>query len=254
MRRINAWWFGAPWMTSYQRVLVREVGSDGRRVARRASSRAPARGRGPACFLGRRRAFPRAYQIFGPGLLGFLALIGRKDLRVGSAEAPRSRNLIVVGCSCFLTRCRHLLLMKYQWYRPYFLYPAFGASALGLAANRRAPLRTAAGGEAGADSVSRYGSPSLPSFLVSGVACRIALRRDPRNRQLAAMPPCADRYRIADVRDGVENGDGQQGARQVQGRGRAFGTQDPPQSADARDVKAAKLSHLVLEAAIDGIR
>lgn len=115
---LNTWQFGAPWITPYQAVLVREGG----RMTTASHGRlfnVPLLQGFRHLVVGADGAFA-AFPLFGPGLLG-LAVLARR------------RSLLAIALLLFCT-LQAILLMKYDWYRSYFLYPAFGGSAVGLAA------------------------------------------------------------------------------------------------------------------------
>lgn len=160
---LNSWLFGAPWTTSYHRVLVREAGA--------LTTAAHTRLFNVPFGEGLRRivlapdgAF-RTFPLLGPGLAGLLAV------------AVRRRALaLAVLLFCVLPM---LVFAKYDWYRPHFLYPVYGASALGLAGilglvfdRVDVPVL--------ARPLPRWTLPALAVLLVALAAVARATRPDPR--------------------------------------------------------------------------
>lgn len=115
---LNTWLFGAPWVTSYHRVIVREAGVMGTAAHTRLFNVPFARGleRILTASDGAFRSFP----LLGPGLLSLAALM-------------RTRRALALAVVLFVA-LPVLAYAKYDWYRPHFLYPAYGAGAVGLAA------------------------------------------------------------------------------------------------------------------------
>ncbi len=115
---LNTYLFGAPWISSYQRVLVREGG-----VVKTASHvrlfTVPMRDGLNRIVFGADGAF-HSFPLLLPGLAGIVAVALRK----------RALALALVLFAVLPA----LAFAKYEWYRPNFLYPVFGASAIGLAA------------------------------------------------------------------------------------------------------------------------
>lgn len=161
----NTWMFGVPWVTTYQRVLVREAG-----VLKVASHTrlftVPFLKGIERIVLGDDGGF-RTFLPLAPGLVGtFVLLFKRRALAIA---------LLLFAVLPLL------VFAKYHWYRPHFLYPVYGASAVGLAAlaNLLVPKR--------------WGSIPLPALRIprfawalcllaiigSSVAVHAAHRRDP---------------------------------------------------------------------------
>jgi hypothetical protein len=114
---LNTVLFGAPWVTSYHRVIVREDGVMKTAAHTRLFNVEFARGLA-RIVTGADGAF-RSFPLLAPGLAGALALGWRRR---------------ALGASVLLFALLPMLAYaKYDWYRPHFLYPSYGASALGLA-------------------------------------------------------------------------------------------------------------------------
>jgi hypothetical protein len=115
---LNTYMFGAPWITSYQAVLVREHGQQ--KVATHTDLfNVPWDAGFRTALTGPNGAFA-SFPLLAPGLLALPVLAWR-----------RWRLALAILLFCTLPT---LLLMKYTWFRPHFLYAIFGASTLGLAA------------------------------------------------------------------------------------------------------------------------
>lgn len=115
---LNAWMFGAPWITSYQRVIVREGGAMTVASHSRLFNVPMAGGLrreilGPDGIL-------QAYPLLYAALPGLLVLV-------------RRRRAMLVAMVLF-SALPVLTFAKYDWYRPHFLYPVFGGAMIGLAA------------------------------------------------------------------------------------------------------------------------
>lgn len=114
---LNTWMFGAPWITSYQSVLVRENGVPTTASHTRLFNVPFATGL-RRIVLGKDGAFA-SFPLLAPGLLGLFA-------------SARTRRSWAVGL--LLAALLPLLaFVTYDWYRPHFLYPVYGLSAMGLA-------------------------------------------------------------------------------------------------------------------------
>jgi hypothetical protein len=115
---LNTYMFGAPWITSYQSVLVREEG-----VMKTASHsrlfNVPWKAGFNRIVFGADGVF-KTFPIMIPGCVGILALALR-----------RWATSLALVLFCLLPS---ILFLKYDWYRPHFLYPLFGVGAVGLAA------------------------------------------------------------------------------------------------------------------------
>ncbi len=114
---LNHWLFGAPWITSYHRVIVREAG-EMRTAAHTRLFNVP-------FFTGLSRivtaadgAF-RSFPLLAPGLAGAMVLARRRPLLASAVVLSIALPVVAYA--------------KYDWYRPHFLYPSYGAAALGLA-------------------------------------------------------------------------------------------------------------------------
>lgn len=114
----NAWVFGRPWLTTYQQVIVREAG-----VMKVASHtrlfNVPFWQGLERIVFGKDGGF-RTFLPLLPGLVGALVIVVK-------------RRAVGVGLVLFAV-LPMLVFAKYDWYRPHFLYPVYGASAMGLAA------------------------------------------------------------------------------------------------------------------------
>lgn len=166
---LNTWQFGAPWTTSYQRVIVRENG-----VAKTASH---ARLFNVPFLDGMRRILfgadggPRTFPLLVPGLVGLVVLMFR-------------RRLVAAGLLLFCV-LPLLAFAKYDWYRAHFLYPVYGVGAVGLAAllgfvPRFAPQENAPVARPSRTVRLLLATGAVVAVLGSSVAVRAAHRRDPQ--------------------------------------------------------------------------
>ncbi len=117
---LNTWMFGAPWITSYQRVMVRQQGTA--IVASHVRLfRVPFMDGLRKILLG--GDYAGAWSLCWPLVPG----------AVGLVLLFRRRVLLALGLALFGV-LPILAFATYDWYRPHFLNAVFGVSAVGLAA------------------------------------------------------------------------------------------------------------------------
>jgi hypothetical protein len=117
----NTWAFGAPWITSYQSVIIREGGKQ--TVASHIDAfNVPWReGLHRLIFDDEPVGVFKSFPPLAIGLLGLVVLAFRK------------RVTLVVGLLVFCV-LPAAAVFTYDWYRPHFLMASFGAAMIGLAA------------------------------------------------------------------------------------------------------------------------
>ncbi len=115
----NTWAFGAPWITSYQSVIVREAGRQ--TVATHTDLFNVPWRRGLNRVVFEDDGIFKTFPPFAFGLAGLFVLAVRRGFRLASGLA----------LFCLLPAAA---VMTYEWYRPHFVLGGFGASAIGLAA------------------------------------------------------------------------------------------------------------------------
>lgn len=113
----NTWAFGAPWVTSYQRVLVRDHGE--MQVASHVKAFNVPWKRGIHRVIYEPDGVFQTFPLLAPGLAGFLVLAWR-------------RTLLTLGLILYCV-LPTLAVTTYDWYRPHFLLAVFGSSAIGIA-------------------------------------------------------------------------------------------------------------------------
>lgn len=115
----NTWFFGAPWVTSYHAVLVREEGITRMAAHTRLFNTSVIAG-ARKMFFGE-RSISRAFPILFPALIGLWPLL-RRHRALGVAFALALPFPIA-------------FYLPYDWYNERFLYPLFGLFALPVAAS-----------------------------------------------------------------------------------------------------------------------
>jgi len=162
----DTWAFGAPWITSYQRVLVRARGVAQVASHVRAFNVPWSRGLHRVTFEpdGAFATFP----LLLPGLLGLLVVAWR-------------RTLLAAGLFLFCL-LPALAVATYDWYRPHFLLAVFGASVFGLAAVLGAliPPEPVSGPRPLSPRLRRVIAGTLGAALLAAVVIRVATRPDAR--------------------------------------------------------------------------